>query len=1428
MPVFGQYETVRELYRSGLASASTARKVGGDGAEQFVVKHYQPFSLDGEDRRVQEQLETFLDGARTQREVASSGAEHWAAVHEVGTAEGSAYFVTDYHPRSLQRLIRGRVKLDGKGLYGIIRSVVQGLVELRAACHRPHGNLKPSNILLSGGKDVSRAKVLLTDPAGAGQLDPQTGDVGDFHAVGELIYQLVLHRTGRAMGGWPAPESEEWNRLGRNGPQWRQLCNRLLNPNLAPGLLTFQDLGDDLDKLRETGGAAKKVVLPVAAGVLLLAAAAGAYVVLSGPRGDGKPKPFFVAEDWQRLCAQFGDWVEPLLSDREVGRLRAWQGDAYLKQQVLPLLDQVVTKANPRKIAGQSWGDVYKLGENPTPAAQTEQAVRRTRQALDVIDLLQGSLCSEEWPALARTARAEKQYAARGWAPAAGHLRSLLPFQSRHVVQRVGAILAVQDSLARIEARWQELQALQKVIEGSPFKSLEPIGQYILSQTQSVRAEGGPQALDALRDRLDELAAASGPLRRLAAYIQSGAARRLDPVLVQSKPPFPVPPDGTLTEEVLRSGLATLTSGKYDAKADPRTPEWRAKAADSLAARHADIQSLAGNVGKLLKDTKLQDQDRRDLQGVLGSVQTYQQTVGGLRQTLTRVNGFAVYNYGSREAIDTGMEQLDAGLNGLIAQVGTTSRRFEKIRTRLLRTAAASLEEFRAALTSRTRIAATGLAEIDQAWLAQRNVLLQGETTVEALSGKVERLESFLRDLESRFEPGLGAKVPQRPWSRSLLSDELPSRRRHAVASCLSFASWQKVFAAQQDQTFLDSRDALVKAYNDWRAGVAKIVPAFYQIEDALAAGYLLSEQPAGLNVSLERLYADQQQSGVFKDGAVQAALQPIVARLEQLKQAVGLSDPQRLVALAGAAGQGQLAGARAAWLRLGRTGRLWPGSPAELGQELEVRKNLSAVYGLLPDAGRKAALNDELAAEGRRRWEAYFVSRSDPKEIDGAIARMADYGVDRGAAALSPLARFRLHMHDFQRAVSAPAGSLADEDVKKAAVAFQTAVQALPAAFAQRPAVASLIRQLDEVQAATGGGVDPTKAGPAQAGWKADEPAGGTVTYSWSGSDQKLTFARVSAAGGQDVFVSTTEVSVGLFLSVVLGGQKWDEMARLLREYDPSVEDPREGPRVWVLEAGRIALSRSWLFDTPALGGVHYPAGRKPPDPDRHHPMQHVSLPAAVYFAALIGCRLPTSGEWAAAYEADQKVKSAGLYNLRDKTWGAQRQFAIQQEGQGKAGPEFYPDAGIFWPKGTAYESRKAGRDASIVEQDDGVLWFARVSSDSQRVFQHLVGNVAEFVYDDPKALAELKVPTADGVQQLLRTAAAARVIGGSALSAPEVPRDKALEMTAAVAAEGASDMGFRLAFLAGRERLHSRVLRLLAEMANQGYLPAETPKAD
>jgi len=65
---------------------------------------------------------------------------------------------------------------------------------------------------------------------------------------------------------------------------------------------------------------------------------------------------------------------------------------------------------------------------------------------------------------------------------------------------------------------------------------------------------------------------------------------------------------------------------------------------------------------------------------------------------------------------------------------------------------------------------------------------------------------------------------------------------------------------------------------------------------------------------------------------------------------------------------------------------------------------------------------------------------------------------------------------------------------------------------------------------------------------------------------------------------------------------------------------------------------------------------------------------------------------------------------------------------------------------------------------------------------------------------------------------------MGGSAMSAPQVAEDKRHELAAPGGKEGFSDVGFRLAFLAGPGRLQDRVLTLLKGIASGGYL-SSTP---
>jgi len=158
----------------------------------------------------------------------------------------------------------------------------------------------------------------------------------------------------------------------------------------------------------------------------------------------------------------------------------------------------------------------------------------------------------------------------------------------------------------------------------------------------------------------------------------------------------------------------------------------------------------------------------------------------------------------------------------------------------------------------------------------------------------------------------------------------------------------------------------------------------------------------------------------------------------------------------------------------------------------------------------------------------------------------------------------------------------------------------------------------------------------------------------------------------------------------------------------------------------------------------------------------------------------------------------------------------------------DFYPDAGVFWPRSIASDQRKVGKDGEAWPNvpDDGVLWFAKVVSDNQRVFQNLVGNVAEYAYEDAKGIADLKDPTLAQVRQLLQANSNVRVIGGSAMSPPQVPVDQPQTLANPADKEPCySDVGFRLAFLAGRERLQATLQKLLGGMANEGYLPPAAP---
>jgi len=91
-------------------------------------------------------------------------------------------------------------------------------------------------------------------------------------------------------------------------------------------------------------------------------------------------------------------------------------------------------------------------------------------------------------------------------------------------------------------------------------------------------------------------------------------------------------------------------------------------------------------------------------------------------------------------------------------------------------------------------------------------------------------------------------------------------------------------------------------------------------------------------------------------------------------------------------------------------------------------------------------------------------------------------------------------------------------------------------------------------------------------------------------------------------------------------------------------------------------------------------------------------------------------------------------------------------------------------------------------------VLYFQGVDTGAGSVFRHIVGNVAEFVDDSPAGY--------DGSEERRWF----RVVGGSSLSAPEIPIEEAFPLVLneadswMVLENTYPDVGFRLAFDAGQ----------------------------
>ena len=304
MPVFGEYETNDEplAVTPTLNQTTTiwlARKSGAQDARQFAVKclavHREERSHTSDETLGADPGLEFIETIKQLKKAQAEGSRNLAPVHAFGTSDMGCWYATDYCARgSLKTWINLRGGVDSDALRQVVSSLAGGCRSLKRICGRSHGNLKPSNVLLHGkSRPLKSTPLLMADPVPVSttrvsgmatdnrMMVQNIFEAQDLRAIGELILQLVEGRLIESGSDYnfPVESSPGWQKLGKGERRWRDLCNRLIDPQLDLEKTNLEWLA----KTCPSGGGVQKLLVPVAATAVVLAAAGAAiYLYTAG------------------------------------------------------------------------------------------------------------------------------------------------------------------------------------------------------------------------------------------------------------------------------------------------------------------------------------------------------------------------------------------------------------------------------------------------------------------------------------------------------------------------------------------------------------------------------------------------------------------------------------------------------------------------------------------------------------------------------------------------------------------------------------------------------------------------------------------------------------------------------------------------------------------------------------------------------------------------------------------------------------------------------------------------------------------------------------------------------------------------------------------------------------------------------------------
>ncbi len=429
MPIFGRYEVVSELHAGTPASVFRAKLVIGRHA-QFVVKLLQHEDLESQPLR--QDVEVFLEQARAQKQAGADPLGNWASIHHFAKTPGGAFYISDLAPASVQTLIQLSVVPTSRELARLVAGIVRGLRTMREVLNRAHGNLKPSNVLLSSFK-LDGASVRLTDPA-SNLIASQVGEAGDLHALGRLIFELIEHRPPLGDIDATVPSTPQWRQLGSDAEGWRQLCADLLAPQDEKSEGHLGELAALVNKLgRAKPGGSKRWMLRTATVFLVAGGVASAF--------DFQAR--------RELFAARTQWIDPLAAEiAKPPTMKRFRDDPALCAVML----DVTAADDPAVAASNQLSDVRPW------------EILRVRSSLAAAERVGTDLSPAHWPVAARLRDAQQTLERSSWTQPAHFVAAALaqlkpgPGLDSAILNAIQLDAILQNQLPALTKSWADVE----------------------------------------------------------------------------------------------------------------------------------------------------------------------------------------------------------------------------------------------------------------------------------------------------------------------------------------------------------------------------------------------------------------------------------------------------------------------------------------------------------------------------------------------------------------------------------------------------------------------------------------------------------------------------------------------------------------------------------------------------------------------------------------------------------------------------------------------------------------------------------------------------------------------------------------------------------------------------------------------------------